>query len=108
VRVHGPVDKAMLQRLVTGVELDDGMARFEHINVHDDEGGTNRWFDVVVRQGRNRVVRRLWDSQGVTVSRLMRTRFGPIRLPGGVKAGRGRELSPAEVRKLAALVDLKR
>lgn len=108
VRVHGHVDDAMLKRLVTGVELDDGMARFEWIGEHEGEGATNRWFNVIVRQGRNRVVRRLWTSQGVTVSRLMRTRFGPVTLPTGIKAGRGQELKPAEVTQLAAMVGLKR
>lgn len=108
-RVHGAVDAAMLERLVNGVELEDGEARFELIQEHDDDAErANRWFNVTVRQGRNRVVRRLWASQGVTVSRLMRVRFGPVVLPTGVKAGRGQELSAAEVRKLATRVDLKR
>lgn len=107
-RVLGHVDDAMLERLVTGVQLEDGMARFELINERDDREHSNRWFNVTVRQGRNRVVRRLWASQGVTVSRLMRIRYGCVTLPGGVKAGRGRELKPAEVSKLAAMVDLKR
>lgn len=108
MRVHGHVDDAMLERLVNGVALDDGTARFEWIGEHEDDGATNRWFNVIVRQGRNRVVRRLWQSQGVEVSRLIRTRFGPVVLPNGVKAGRSRELKPAEVSQLAALVDLKR
>ncbi len=108
VRVRGDVDQAMLDRLVEGVELDDGIARFESIRVGDDAHRANRWFEVTVRQGRNRVVRRLWDSQGVTVSRLMRTGFGPIALPTGVKAGSYRELDKKEVSALARLVDLKR
>lgn len=108
VRVRGAVDQAMLERLVNGVELDDGGARFEMINEHGDDGRANRWFDVTVVQGRNRVVRRLWASQGVTVSRLIRTRFGPVTLPNGVKAGHARELTRTEVRNLAAQVDLKR
>lgn len=108
VRVHGQVDAAMLERLRVGVELEDGVARFEWIGEHKHDGSTNRWFNVIVCQGRNRIVRRLWESQGVTVSRLMRVRFGPVELPGGIKAGRGQELRPREVTKLAALVDLKR
>ncbi|GAB3682617.1 23S rRNA pseudouridine(2605) synthase RluB [Salinisphaera aquimarina] len=108
VRVHGVVDEAMLDRLLAGVELDDGMARFDTIRVADDAHRGNRWFEVTVRQGRNRVVRRLWDSQGVTVSRLMRTGFGTVALPGGVKAGGWRELDRKQIRELAALVDLKR
>ncbi|RJS92766.1 pseudouridine synthase [Salinisphaera sp. Q1T1-3] len=108
VRVRGHVDQAMLDRLVEGVALDDGVAHFESIREGDDEHRTNRWFEVIVRQGRNRVVRRLWDSQGVTVSRLIRTGFGPVPLPGGVKAGSFHELSKKEVSALAAVVDLKR
>lgn len=108
VRVHGPVDAAMLERLRSGVQLDDGEGRFEWIGAHDHDGAANRWFSVIVKQGRNRVVRRLWESQGVTVSRLLRTRYGPVTLPGGVKAGRGQELKRAEVTQLAALVGLKR
>src|SRR5699024_10271572 len=108
VRVRGPVDDAMLQRLLAGVELEDGPARFETINAHGDTGASNQWFDITVRVGRNRIVRRLWDAQGVTVSRLIRTGFGPIQLPGGIKAGHGRELRQREVRQLAALVNLQR
>lgn len=107
-RVHGHVDQAMLERLVNGVKLEDGWARFESIIEGEDNQGSNRWFEVVVQQGRNRVVRRLWDSQGVTVSRLLRTGFGPVALPTGVKAGSYRELSAKEVKNLAKLVDLSR
>lgn len=108
VRVHGQVDDAMLERLLAGVELEDGEARFERIAAEPQPAGTNRWFNVVVTQGRNRVVRRLWDSQGVTVSRLIRVRYGPVVLPTGIKAGGWRELDKGEVRALAAQVDLKR
>ena len=108
VRVRGKVDEAMLERLLEGVMLDDGPARFESIQVGDDAQRANRWFEVTVRQGRNRVVRRLWASQDVTVSRLIRTGYGPVALPTGVKAGGWRELTPTEVRALAASVDLKR
>lgn len=108
VRVHGEVDDDMLERMLAGVELDDGVARFESIRVGDDAHRANRWFEVTVRQGRNRVVRRLWDSQGVTVSRLMRTGFGTVGLPGGVKAGGWKELDRKQIRELAAIVELKR
>lgn len=108
VRVRGDVDDAMLERLLEGVALDDGVARFDSIRVGEDSNRANRWFEVTVRQGRNRVVRRLWDSQGVTVSRLMRTGFATVALPSGVKAGGWRELDRKEVRALAASVDLVR
>jgi 23S rRNA pseudouridine2605 synthase len=106
VRVRGTVDQAMIERLINGVALDDGVARFESLYEHDDAHRANRWFDVTVCQGRNRVVRRLWASQGVTVSRLIRTGYGPVALPTGIKAGHFRELDKKDVRQLAALVGL--
>ncbi len=99
VRVYGRVDEAMLARLRLGVELEDGLARFEAIEPAGGEGA-NRWYKVVVREGRNRLVRRLWEAVGVTVSRLIRIRYGPIVLPPGLPAGRSRELSPDEIAQL--------
>jgi 23S rRNA pseudouridine2605 synthase len=80
VRVLGAVAAPVIERLLGGVELEDGRAAFGSI---DDAGGSgaNHWYHVTLKEGRNREVRRLWESQGVTVSRLMRVRFGPIGLP---------------------------
>lgn len=99
VRVLGEVDDAMLRRLREGVMLEDGPARFDAIM---DAGGqgSNHWYHVIVREGRNREVRRLWESQGVTVSRLMRVRYGPVALPKGLLPGRHRELGEDEVNAL--------
>lgn len=108
VRVHGVVTQTMLERLTSGVELDDGRAAFARLSAAAETRSSNRWFNVVVQEGRNRLVRRLWASQGVEVSRLIRVRYGPVELPGGVRAGRGRELDKRQVRALAQLVDLKR
>ena len=91
VRVLGEVDDAMMRRLTQGVKLEDGIARFEHI-VSSGGMGANRWYHVVVAEGRNRVVRRLWESQGCTVSRLKRVRFGPIILHSKLKQGRYEEV----------------
>lgn len=104
-RVLGEVTAEMLKRLTEGVELEDGPARFEHLSRGRGEG-TNTWYNVVVSEGRNRVVRRLWESQGLKVSRLIRVRYGPCTLPTGVKAGHGVELSVKEVEALAASVGL--
>jgi len=101
VRVLGDVDEAMLQRLREGVMLEDGPARFDVIA---DAGGqgSNHWYHVIVKEGRNREVRRLWESQGVTVSRLIRVRYGPVTLPKGLLPGRHRELDEKAVDALLA------
>ncbi len=110
VRVHGEVTEQILKQLQQGVELDDGLARFEAIKSApgEKEGDRrNQWFHVILREGRNREVRRLWESQGLEVSRLMRVRYGPIRLPGGIKSGTAVELDKTKVKALKSAVDLK-
>ncbi|ROR32264.1 23S rRNA pseudouridine(2605) synthase RluB [Inmirania thermothiophila] len=107
VRVFGEVDGLVLERLQRGVRLEDGPARFERIE-YAGGGGANQWYHVTLREGRNREVRRLWASQGVQVSRLIRVRYGPVVLPPGLPAGRWRELTPGEVAHLCELVGLPR
>ncbi len=94
VRIHGPVTNEIIQRLLQGVKLDDGMARFKKVIAGGGER-TNQWYHVVVMEGRNRIVRRLWESQGVEVSRLMRIRFGGVVLPKSLRRGGWLELDPA-------------
>jgi 23S rRNA pseudouridine2605 synthase len=106
VRVKGEVTPEMVQRVVTGVELEDGMARFEDV-VDAGGEGANRWFHLVIMEGRKREVRRLWEAVGVTVSRLKRVRYGPVILDSRVKAGQWRELEPEERRALLQAVDLR-
>jgi 23S rRNA pseudouridine2605 synthase len=105
VRVLGEVDDAVLARLRKGVKLEDGPAHFERIEPAGGEGA-NRWFNVILREGRNRIVRRLFESQDLQVSRLIRVRFGPYGIPGGVKAGSYYELTEKEIQPLLALVGL--
>ena len=109
VRVLGDVTEDVLENLRNGVALDDGPAKFERIQqgVNEDEEGANRWYDVMVRQGRNRLVRRLLESQGLQVSRLIRTAYGPIKLGGGIKSGSAREATPLEKRALLDAVGIK-
>lgn len=99
-RVLGDVDDQMLERLTQGVLLDDGMARFSDVRYFDGEGA-NKWYHCVVMEGRNREVRRLWESQGLQVNRLKRVRFGPVFLPSDVKVGTWRELGVDEINVLA-------
>jgi 23S rRNA pseudouridine2605 synthase len=105
VRVFGNVNDALLERLRAGVELHDGPARFETVKPAGGEGA-NQWFHVVVNEGRNRLVRRLWEAQGVTVSRLIRIRFGDVVLPPGLKARTFAELGPDELASLMRSVGL--
>ncbi|MBU6952942.1 MULTISPECIES: 23S rRNA pseudouridine(2605) synthase RluB [unclassified Hahella] len=86
VRVHGEVTEEMVARLQDGVLLEDGLAKFSDIK-EAGGSGSNRWFHVVLQEGRNREVRRLWESQGVTVSRLKRVRYGYMFLPSRVRLG---------------------
>lgn len=93
VRVLGEVTPETLERLQKGVRLEDGIGRFTQI-VDAGGKGANHWYHVVVKEGKNRLVRRLWESQRIKVSRLIRVRFGAISLPRTLKSGRCIELSP--------------
>ena len=104
VRVAGEVDDAMIARLQAGVMLEDGESAFDSVKAQADEGRHNRWFLVSLREGRNREVRRLWESQGVVVSRLKRVRFGCIALGPRDRRGTSRELTDDEVLALCASV----
>ena len=106
VRVHGEINEAMVKQLVTGVELEDGPARFEEV-VSSGGEGSNRWFHVVLMEGRRREVRRMWESVGATVNRLKRVRFGPIILDSKVKAGQWRELEKQERKDLLRVAGMK-
>lgn len=94
VRVLGELDPEQQQRLVKGIELEDGEARFGVLEYLGGEG-SNRWYRVTLKEGRNREVRRMFEAAGVTVSRLIRTRFGEIVLPRNLRRGRWEELDPS-------------
>ncbi|MCK5121529.1 MAG: pseudouridine synthase [Methylococcales bacterium] len=106
VRILGEVPDEMITQLKAGVELEDGKAHFDDLKFFSGEGA-NKWFHVVVKEGRNRLVRRLWESQGVTVSRLMRVRYGPAILPTNVRANDTYELNNKELEILMEFVGLK-
>lgn len=106
VRVRGEVTPEMVQAMHKGVMLEDGMASFSDIQYYSGEG-SNHWYHVVIMEGRNREVRRLWESQGVTVSRLKRVRYANVFIPSYIKVGRFCELTPKEIKELYQTAGLK-
>lgn len=96
VRVFGQVSPDVIQALLKGVPFDDGTAKFQKIEFRGGEG-SNTWYHVVLSEGRNREVRRLWQSQGVEVSRLVRVRYGQFQLPRSLDRGSFVELPIKEV-----------
>lgn len=101
VRVYGQVSPDKIQALLKGVKLEDGIAKFKRIEYRGGEG-TNSWYHVVLTEGRNREVRRLWQSQGVEVSRLIRIRYGSLHMPRSLARGEHTELSNQEVEAFIA------
>jgi 23S rRNA pseudouridine2605 synthase len=101
VRTLGELEEGMRQKLLAGVELDDGLASFSKVQDGGGEG-INKWYRVVIGEGRNREVRRMFEAVGLTVSRLIRTRYGAMTLPTGLKRGRWEELEENDVRALMA------
>ena len=94
VRVRGQPQAAVLQRLRAGIELGDGPARFDAIEaVEAADAAAHAWFRVVLHEGRNREVRRLWEAAGFEVSKLSRLRYGPVRLPPDLRPGQWRRLT---------------
>jgi 23S rRNA pseudouridine2605 synthase len=99
-RVRGELNAAELARLRQGVLLDGIPARFERIEIDRKGEGVNRWYRVVLQEGRNREVRRLFEALGHPVSRLSRVRYGPVALPADLVAGKWRELPAKAVNGL--------
>ena len=105
VRVLGKVENEHIKKLTNGIELEDGFAKFHRVTLGGGEGA-NRWYHVVVREGRKREVRRLWEALDFKVSRLIRTRFSDIRLPEKLRANQSEYLKPKQVQALLKSVDL--
>ncbi|UCB54774.1 MAG: 23S rRNA pseudouridine(2605) synthase RluB [Thiotrichales bacterium] len=105
VRVSGEVTRENIRQLLAGVELEDGPAHFDDIQDGGGEG-YNHWYYVVIREGRKREVRRLWEAVGARVSRLIRVRYGNIIMPKSLRKGRSRVLDPLEIKQLGDSVGL--
>lgn len=107
VRTLGELEEGMRQKLLAGVELEDGNAQF--LKIADGGGeGINKWYRVVIGEGRNREVRRMFEAIGLTVSRLIRTRYGTLTLPRTLKRGRWEEMEEHAVRDLLSLSGLEK
>jgi len=99
VRIVGQLSPGQIKLLTTGIELGDGPAKF--ISLVDQGGmGSNHWYHVILKEGRNREIRRMFETIGITVSRLIRVRFGSIKLPPRLRRGKSIELSKEEVERL--------
>ncbi|MFZ6655848.1 pseudouridine synthase [Undibacterium sp. TJN19] len=107
VRTLGDLEEGMRQSLLAGVQLDDGLAQFSKITDGGGEG-VNKWYRVVIGEGRNREVRRMFEAVGLTVSRLIRTRYGVMTLPANLKRGRWEELEEDAVRSLLKISGLEK
>lgn len=99
VRIHGSVSDQNIKNLMQGVTLEDGIAKFQKIEFRGGDG-TNSWYHVVITEGKNREVRRLWESQQLEVSRLIRIRYGNIELPRTLARGQYMELSEHQITRL--------
>ena len=111
-RIHGDVDQKMLNNLMDGVVLDDGLAKFQTVKAQhhrspDEKTSSNQWFRCILAEGKTREVRRLWESQDVEVSRLKRISYGPIELPSFIRRSEFIELEPKQVSALFKAVNLR-
>ncbi len=108
VRVFGEVSDDIIKQLKKGVKLEDGWAKFERVDKipQQEEDSINQWYRVIIKEGRNREVRRIWESQGVQVSRLVRTRYGIFDLPRTLRRGKTEALTWKQINQLLKSVGL--
>ncbi|MEI7681646.1 MAG: pseudouridine synthase [Betaproteobacteria bacterium] len=104
VRIMGTLRDEQVKQLLAGIELEDGPARCVSVEFRGGEG-SNQWYHVVLQEGRNREIRRLFEHLGYTISRLMRVRYGPVELPARVKRGHSYEMSSDETRRFMKWLD---
>ena len=106
VRIHGNPGRGVLEKLQSGISLEDGPAHFDSVESGGGEGA-NRWFNVTLKEGRNREVRRLWEAVGFEVSRLIRLAYGPVQLPRKLRRGKYETLTTAQVSGLYTAAGMK-
>ncbi|MDR2689266.1 MAG: pseudouridine synthase [Azoarcus sp.] len=99
VRLLGELDDEQIQNLTTAIELEDGPAHFDSLRAEGGDGA-NRWYRITIAEGRNREVRRMFEAVGLTVSRLIRVRYGPVELPPRLKRGMWMELPEDDANRL--------
>jgi len=105
VRVRGEATPEIFKQLQTGIELEDGMARFD--TILDSGGqGSNHWYHVILREGRNREVRRLWEAVGFSISRLIRIRYGSIELKRYLRLGKWKDLEDRDIQQLQMMAGI--
>lgn len=104
VRILGELTDAQMTQLTTGVSLSDGNAAFTYLADQGGEGA-NHWYRAILKEGKNREVRRMFEAIGLTVSRLIRVRFGPLNLPPRIKRGQWLELDEKKTKRLLDLID---
>jgi 23S rRNA pseudouridine2605 synthase len=102
--MSGTLRDEQVKQLLAGIELEDGPARCVSVEFRGGEG-SNQWYHVVLQEGRNREIRRLFEHLGYTISRLMRVRYGPVELPARVKRGHSYEMSSDETRRFMKWLD---
>ena len=107
VRIHGSPKRSEINQLLNGINLHDGVAAFESINIVGGRN-TNEWFHVTVREGRNRIIRRMWKNIGYDVSRLIRIGYGPIELPRTLSVGKYKELTEKQIEALYFVTNINR
>jgi 23S rRNA pseudouridine2605 synthase len=105
VRVLGNVQDSKLKRLTDGIKLEDGIARFESVR-EAGGAGANHWYHIILKEGRNREVRRLWEAVGVPVSRLIRVRYGPVTMPRRLHQRKTMDLDPDQAELLIEMLGL--